>query len=122
MFRYHVPKHVSSHIDYITPGVKLMGNGGPQQKHTLLREDDLDSKASQSVDLEDLGGMLSKRSRARSSSTTKTIDPKFQGPLRFAEPVRPGDIRSGNLSLAQGCDTYVTPDCLRRRCCHISDS
>ncbi|KAI0876507.1 peptidase S8/S53 domain-containing protein [Hypoxylon argillaceum] len=112
--KYHVPKHVSSHIDYITPGVKLMGNGGPQQKHTLLREDDLDSKASPSVDLEDLGGMLSKRSRARSSSTTKTIDPKFQGPLRFAEPVRPGDIRSGNLSLAQGCDTYVTPDCLRQ--------
>ncbi|KAJ8127015.1 hypothetical protein O1611_g6625 [Lasiodiplodia mahajangana] len=111
---YHVPKHISSHIDYITPGVKLMGNGGPQQKHAIVRDTDANSKASEPVDMRGLEGMMSERSHARSSSIKQTIDPKFKGPLRFAEPVRPEDIRSGNLSLAQGCDTYVTPDCLRQ--------
>ncbi|TRX89818.1 hypothetical protein FHL15_009251 [Xylaria flabelliformis] len=110
---YHVPKHVRRHIDYITPGVKLMGNGGKLRQRTLTQEAD-DLELSQPVDSSEISGMMSKRSRERSSSIKQTTDPKFKGPLRFAEPVRPEDIFSGNLSLAQGCDTYVTPDCLRQ--------
>ncbi|KAI1124156.1 peptidase S8/S53 domain-containing protein [Nemania abortiva] len=110
---YHIPKHISSHVDYITPGVKLMGNGTPQRKHTLVRDADA-NEGPEPVERRSVEGMMSKRSRARSSSTKQTTDPKFRGPLRFAEPVRPEDIRSGNLSLAGGCDTYVTPDCLRQ--------
>ncbi|TGJ88447.1 hypothetical protein E0Z10_g268 [Xylaria hypoxylon] len=112
---YHVPKHVRPHIDYITPGVKLMGNGGAHQKHKFRRDADSDNKLpslSQPVDSRDVEGMMSKRSRVRPSSS-KQMGPKFQGPLRFAEPVRPEDILSGNLTLAQGCDTYMTPDCIR---------
>ncbi|KAI0505318.1 peptidase S8/S53 domain-containing protein [Xylaria bambusicola] len=83
---YHIPKNVASHVDYITPGVKLMGNGGIQHKHN----------------------------RERSSSSEQSGFHKFQGSLPFVEPVRPQDILSGNLTLAQGCDTYVTPDCIRQ--------
>ncbi|KAI0550421.1 peptidase S8/S53 domain-containing protein [Xylaria curta] len=104
---YHVPKHVRQHIDYITPGVKLMGDGGKLRQRTLA----------QPVDSSEISGMMRKRSRERSSSIEQTTDPKVKGPLRFAEPIRSEDILdilSGNLSLAQGCDTYVTPDCLRQ--------
>ncbi|KAJ2974061.1 hypothetical protein NUW58_g8780 [Xylaria curta] len=96
---YHVPKHVRPHIDYITPGVKLMGNGG-------MKQEPLDSR--------DPEGGMGTRSRKRSSSIKQTLNPKFQGPQRFAEPVRPEDIRSGNFTLAEGCDVYITPDCIRQ--------
>ncbi|KAI0401512.1 peptidase S8/S53 domain-containing protein [Xylaria palmicola] len=113
---YHVPKHVKPHIDYITPGVKLMGNGGAHQQHTIdIKKDKRAPRQSQPVPYaRDLGRLMSKLLRDRSTSIKQTIDPKFKGPLRFAEPVRPEDIRSGNLTLAKGCDTYVTPDCLRQ--------
>ncbi|KAI0198831.1 peptidase S8/S53 domain-containing protein [Astrocystis sublimbata] len=117
---YHVPKHVKQHLDYITPGVKLMGNGGKLDKNLFDRDvgngDDSIPRLAEVVDPSDstLGKMTSRRFRARSTYTTKTADPKFRGPLRFAEPIRPEDVLSGNLTLAGDCDTYITPDCIRQ--------
>ncbi|KAI6091726.1 subtilisin-like protein [Hypoxylon rubiginosum] len=34
---YHVPKQVQEHIDYITPGIKLMGYGNPQDPPSRKR-------------------------------------------------------------------------------------
>ncbi|KAI1349367.1 peptidase S8/S53 domain-containing protein [Xylaria sp. FL0043] len=114
--KYHVPKHVRSHIDYVTPGVKLMGDGGAQQKHTFERDADsskYSAHLSQPVERRDVEKMMSKRSRERSSSSKLVEGPKFQGSLRFVEPVRPEGVHSGNLTLDRGCDYYVTPDCIR---------
>lgn len=94
-----------------------MGDGGKQRKRSITVDgDEKDRKLAEFVDPSDIRKMMSERSRKRSSSITQTTDPKFRGPLRFAEPVRPQDINSGNLSLTEGCDTYVTPDCIRRKC------
>jgi tripeptidyl-peptidase-1 len=38
VLRYHVPEHISKHIDYITPGVKLYAGPGAEKKR---REMDL---------------------------------------------------------------------------------
>ncbi|KAI8634505.1 peptidase S8/S53 domain-containing protein [Xylariaceae sp. FL1651] len=113
---YHVPKHVKMHIDYITPGIKLMGNDHMQRKHDSAEVDNGNKKTvrvSQPVDPVHLTAMMSRRSRRQLPWTRRTAGPKFEGPLRFAEPVRPEDINTGNLTLTQGCDTYITPDCIR---------
>lgn len=73
-------------------------------------------RLSEPVDPKDLAGMMSKRSRKQLSLMRRPTGPKVNnGPLHFADPVRPEDINTGNLTLTQGCDTYVTPDCLRRK-------
>ncbi|KAI1364802.1 peptidase S8/S53 domain-containing protein [Xylaria arbuscula] len=89
---YHVPKLVAPHVDYITPGVKLMGNGGSLEHHSKRENDS--------------------KSRERTPSSEQAKGEKFQGSLSFIEPIPP-HILSGNLTLEQGCDTYVTPDCIR---------
>ncbi|KAI0131101.1 protease S8 tripeptidyl peptidase I [Daldinia grandis] len=73
---YHLPKDVKEHVDYITPGIKLMGYGNTQEP-------------------------LSKKRR------------EAGGPLRFANPVEPADVASGNFTLPGGCGQYITPDCIR---------
>ncbi|KAI0967950.1 peptidase S8/S53 domain-containing protein [Xylaria arbuscula] len=112
---YHVPKRIRPHIDYITPGVKLMGNGGgAQQKHTFTRGSNPNKKLprlSERLDSKDVEKMMSKRSRR---SSKLAAGAKLQGSLRFAEPVRPEGINSGNLTLDRGCDYYVTSDCIRQ--------
>lgn len=58
--------------------------------------------------------LTNRDSHERASSSTQTEGQKFQGSLAFKEPIPPR-ILSGNLTLEQGCDTYITPDCIRRK-------
>jgi hypothetical protein len=95
-----------------------MGSGNAQRKRTFARDVGANNEApriSEPVDSSDLAGLMSRRSRKQLPWTKRATGPKFQGQLRIAEPVKPEDIKSGNLTLAQGCDVYVTPDCLRRK-------
>ncbi|KAL7623689.1 hypothetical protein AAE478_005241 [Parahypoxylon ruwenzoriense] len=106
---YHVPKQVKEHIDYITPGIKLMGYGNtqapPSRKRSILREP---------VSESDLGDLMSERSRDNNRPLPKrTTGSRVEGPLRFASPVEPADVASGNFTLPGGCDKYITPDCIR---------
>ncbi|KAH9885911.1 putative alkaline serine protease AorO [Xylariomycetidae sp. FL2044] len=101
---YHVPRTVKQHIDYITPGIKLMGYGSTQAPaSSLRRRDDRDTKKRdmpsypriiEPVEKKDLARVMSSRSRQQSDV-----------PL--------ADVASGNLTLPGGCELYVTPDCIR---------
>ncbi|KAI1337368.1 subtilisin-like protein [Xylariaceae sp. FL0016] len=111
---YHVPKHVKRHVDYITPGIKLMGHGNTQQPATRESHARALPRHAQPVQYENVAHMMSKRSRPQKAPMKRTTNPNVEGPLRFAEPINPMDIASGNYSLAKGCDTYITPDCIRQ--------
>ncbi|KAI2616243.1 subtilisin-like protein [Hypoxylon sp. NC1633] len=110
---YHVPKQVREHIDYITPGIKLMGYGNTQDLPLKKRRGaDASSgpRFGQPVSEKDFAGLMSKRSRQFPRRTTGV---NVEGPMRFANPVEPADAESGNYTLPGGCDEYVTPDCIR---------
>ncbi|XDG03575.1 hypothetical protein ABKA04_003190 [Annulohypoxylon sp. FPYF3050] len=112
---YHVPKQVKEHIDYITPGIKLMGYGNTQQPPSKKRgEAGKNSlpRFGQRVSESELAHVMSERSR-RNLPSKRTTGPNVEGPLRFAEPVETAHIESGNFTLPGGCDEYVTPDCIR---------
>ncbi|KAI0025076.1 subtilisin-like protein [Xylariomycetidae sp. FL0641] len=106
--QYHVPKHVRSHIDYITPGIKLMGHGNTQEPPTIARRDNPRTKPRVVEAISDIHS-----ARAVKTASKRTTGPSVEGPLRFAEPIDPQDIGSGNTTLDGGCDTYITPDCIR---------
>ncbi|KAI0885109.1 subtilisin-like protein [Annulohypoxylon maeteangense] len=109
---YHVPKQVKEHIDYITPGIKLMGHGNTQQPLSKKRgEVGVGShlRFSERVSESELAKSMSERSR-NAASSKKAMGPGVTG---FAEPVGTAHIESGNFTLPGGCDQYVTPDCIR---------
>ncbi|KAI1374799.1 subtilisin-like protein [Hypoxylon crocopeplum] len=113
---YHVPKQVKGHIDYITPGIKLMGHGNTQDPPMKKRrEADVDSspRLGLPVTESDLVNLMSERSKQTSPLTKRTTGVNVEGPLRFASPVEPAEAAGGNLTLPGGCDEYVTPDCIR---------
>ncbi|KAI5928203.1 peptidase S8/S53 domain-containing protein [Camillea tinctor] len=112
---YHVPRDVKQHIDYITPGIKLMGYGNTQEPASMKKRARLDktSRLIQPVEPLDIERMMSKRARQQTSPSRRTTGVNNEGPLRFSEPIDPADITSGNLTLASGCDVYITPDCIR---------
>ncbi|KAI1409994.1 subtilisin-like protein [Hypoxylon sp. FL1857] len=116
---YHVPKQVKEHIDYITPGIKLMGYGNTQEPPTKKRgEADAGSRPrfGQRVSEGELGNLRSERSRSNLAQSKRTTGVNVEGPLRFADPVEPVEsmgIASGNYTLPGNCDEYVTPDCIR---------
>ncbi|KAI2465624.1 subtilisin-like protein [Annulohypoxylon bovei var. microspora] len=113
---YHVPKQVKEHIDYITPGIKLMGYGNtqepPSKKRGGVGGGDL-PRFSQRVSETELANIMSERSKRNSPSSKRTTGANVEGPLRFADPVKPVHIESGNFTLPGGCDQYITPDCIR---------
>ncbi|KAI1087614.1 subtilisin-like protein [Rostrohypoxylon terebratum] len=109
---YHVPKQVKEHIDYITPGIKLMGHGNTQQPPSRNRGEASLPRFGQRVSESELAHVMSERSK-RDLPSKRTTGPNVEGPLRFAEPVKTVHIESGNFTLPGGCDEYVTPDCIR---------
>ncbi|KAI0598664.1 Pro-kumamolisin, activation domain-containing protein [Biscogniauxia sp. FL1348] len=112
---YHVPKDVKEHIDYITPGIKLMGYGSTQTPASMKKRETLDkiSRLAQPIEPSELERLIHRRSRQQTSPSIRTTGVNNEGPLRFSEPIDSADVTSGNLTLAGGCDTYITPDCIR---------
>ncbi|XXG96353.1 hypothetical protein Hte_002635 [Hypoxylon texense] len=109
---YHVPKQVQEHIDYITPGIKLMGYGNtenPQPRKRSAGRVGPGLHIDRPVAENELEELMSERSR----HAKRTTGPNVEGPLRFASPVEPADSLSGNYTLPGGCDQYTTPDCIR---------
>ncbi|KAI1266121.1 peptidase S8/S53 domain-containing protein [Xylariaceae sp. FL1019] len=114
---YHVPKHIKEHIDYITPGIKLMGSTITPRSDLSAKRGGSNNKLPRSplpVDKDGLTPLMDKRNGLQSVTVKPPTSSKFNGPLRFMDPILPDDINSGNLTLKQGCDVYVTPDCLRQ--------
>ncbi|KAI1214352.1 subtilisin-like protein [Annulohypoxylon truncatum] len=112
---YHVPKQVKEHIDYITPGIKLMGHGNTPQPPSKKRgEAGVGSlpRFGQRVSESELANVMSERSK-RSPSSKRSTGRNVEGHLRFSEPVETAHIESGNFTLPGGCDQYITPDCIR---------
>lgn len=67
----------------------------------------------QLVDEGELAKLKSERSKNNLAPLKRTTGPNVEGPLRFASPVEPADVASGNFTLPGGCDQYITPDCIR---------
>ena len=88
--KYHLPKHIQKHIDYISPGVKLMA---PTEKPTQKQ----------------------KRSLAKHQwpheGPSWNHDPWHSGPWpKLHEPIHPMPYNTENLST---CDIAITPACIR---------
>jgi len=85
---YHLPEHLTQHVDYVTPGLKLLGGG----------------KASNGRTLNGRKGELEKRGfRTGANQNFTGIVPKLIDlPLSALN-------NSNDLSK---CDTYVTPPCI----------
>ncbi|OTA99876.1 hypothetical protein M426DRAFT_247598 [Hypoxylon sp. CI-4A] len=93
---YHVPKLIKEHIDYITPGITLMGYGNTQDPPSKKRGEagiTARPRLSQPVSESDLAHLMSERSKGDILGTA--------------------GVAGGNYTLPGGCDQYVTPDCIR---------
>lgn len=85
---YHVPKHVQKHVDYITPGLKLMAGG----------------KATASA--------LAKRELEHEKRGFRTNGhSNFTGPI-IKEMLSNATLQAILQSLLPSCDTAVTPMCI----------
>ncbi|KAK5112826.1 hypothetical protein LTR85_011160 [Meristemomyces frigidus] len=94
--QYHVPKHIKKHIDYITPGIKLLapGDEGPNTANTSLAK------------------RHSPSSKAHSAAQTKKLNQvgsaeHFYGPSPKTKPMQASAAQ--NLST---CDVAITPACI----------
>ena len=97
--RYHVPHNVSHHIDYITPGIKLM-SGGREEK-VLKRK----------VGRRHLTGDL--RGKARKGGKWKGKG-NGRGKCKPPKPVDPG--QDDSIFKATGpCSDEITPQCIRSK-------
>ncbi|KAI9687482.1 MAG: hypothetical protein M1822_002092 [Bathelium mastoideum] len=85
---YQVPKHVQEHVDYITPGLKLIAGG----------------KASASTLTGDVDGIEKRGFRTNSRS-------KFTGPSLKSIISNATARAIANAPLAN-CDSYITPACI----------
>ncbi|MCJ1311870.1 hypothetical protein MMC25_005543 [Agyrium rufum] len=94
--KYHVPKQIQEHIDFVRPGIGLSSPkrfDGPG-KHTLRRRE--------TTPLE----LPSKMKR----SYGPTIAPKKRGAMNLIPDARP---TLGNISGLKTCDILITPECIR---------
>ncbi len=100
--RYHVPHNVSHHIDYITPGIKLM-SGGHEEK--ILKR-----KADRRHLTGDLGGKARKGGKSKGKGRGKCKPPK---------PADPGQVDPGQddsmFKVTGPCSDEITPQCIRSK-------
>ncbi|KXS95550.1 hypothetical protein AC578_5260 [Pseudocercospora eumusae] len=87
---YFLPEHLSQHIDYVTPGLKLLGGGKASNGRELDGRKDFD--------LEKRGFRTSKNQ-------------KFSTPIFGPQITAPLSSLNGTNALAN-CDQYVTPECI----------
>jgi tripeptidyl-peptidase-1 len=105
LVRYHVPHNVSHHIDYITPGIKLMTGGHDENitkrmigRRSLPVTGDFHGKGGE-------GGDESWNGRGKGKKKCKPRpDPSL--------PVHPGKIESQFL-VTGPCSDEITPHCIR---------
>jgi len=86
---YHLPGHLSEHVDYITPGIKLLGGG----------------KASNGRPLDGRKSAMEKRGFRTSGNqnfSTPIIGPSVPATI----------LKLLGLSPLALCDQYVTPECI----------
>ncbi|KAK8133413.1 hypothetical protein PG984_005425 [Apiospora sp. TS-2023a] len=97
---YHVPKHIQEHVDYITPGIRLMS----------------------------LGDTHEPRGKKRSTYSGSNGIDRFIRPVKMLDPAKlniaanqtgapdDGPRIPWNIPfpLDGDCDKYITPDCIRR--------
>ncbi|KAF2767739.1 putative alkaline serine protease AorO, partial [Teratosphaeria nubilosa] len=87
---YFLPEHLSEHVDYVTPGLKLLAGG----------------KASSGRELN--AGKRSIEERGfRTQGNTNFSSPIIKGPL----PVSPSLLNATGFELAH-CDEFITPPCI----------
>lgn len=82
-FRYHVPEHLATHIDYITPGIKL----SPVIKRTVDRK--------------------TKRTSHSFHAPAHLSTPATEGSLAISAAA------AALPPALQNCSTLTTPDCIR---------
>jgi hypothetical protein len=105
LLRYHVPHNVSHHIDYITPGIKLM-TGGQGEKITKR----MIGRRSLPVtgDVHGEGRKGGEESWKGTGKGKKKCKPRPDPSL----PVHPGPIESQFL-VTGPCSDEITPHCIR---------
>ena len=84
--RYHVPSHVSPHVDYITPGLRLRAG-----KKSAAKKD------AEAKELEKRG--------FRTTSNQNFSAPLYKGPA-------PVSHATPNATMLAMCDTMITPVCI----------
>ncbi|MCJ1355544.1 MAG: hypothetical protein MMC33_005536 [Icmadophila ericetorum] len=93
--QYHVPKHVQEHVDYITPGIKLI----PVVKRSVKRSTKVEQRSLSSV-----------KGVQRTSSPPESVNVHFMPQAAMALPP---DLR--------GCGVNITPPCIKALY-HIPDA
>ncbi|KAK4504381.1 hypothetical protein PRZ48_005297 [Zasmidium cellare] len=87
---YFVPEHLAEHIDYVTPGIKLLGGG----------------KASNGRDLDGRKRSMEKRGFRTSPNQN------FTGPIKGSQVDVPlTTLNATSFELAH-CDQFITPPCI----------
>lgn len=91
LLRYHVPQHVQEHIDYITPGIKLMPPRGKSEARDA------------NIPVEKRSFMNSQGAR------TKPVDRLRARPTKPKISPAPKAVPSGIAD----CGTEIIPDCIK---------
>ena len=118
---YHVPAHVQSHIDYITPGIRLRHDGNSDKAkrnsptHVQSRDDSKTPVA---------------RGEKRDDLKAPEQDGRDKHGLKKGNPhhgVRPPKVnhfeRPGLPGVnSTSCDTYITAECVRGECLETSSA
>lgn len=97
--KYHVPEHLTEHIDIITPSVhfdQFLGQGR-KNSHTEVPDKAMEELRKRSVDL------------AKRQSFPSGI---LGSPLDGSNPKQGQEVENAMMTLDQ-CDTMITPGCLR---------
>lgn len=103
--RYHVPKHVQAHIDYITPGIRLMSLGDTHEARGRKRNT---YRGGKGID--------------RFIRPVKKLNPaKVKVAVNQTGTPNDGPRIPWNIPfpLDGGCDKYITPECIRRTAAHL---
>ncbi|KAK3997729.1 putative protease [Cladorrhinum sp. PSN332] len=93
---YHVPHNISHHIDYITPGIKLMSSGYDENAKKRM----LDRRT-----------WYEKGRRPNAKGKTKS---NKNGGTSFAQ-VEPDRAAESEFKVTEGCDVDITPQCIRNQ-------
>ncbi|KAK4663786.1 uncharacterized protein QC763_502840 [Podospora pseudopauciseta] len=127
---YHVPHNISHHIDYITPGIKLMAGGYDEKivKRMVGRRGSVwyDSwyekgrrpgdrkgrkKGGKDKDKDKDRGKGKGQGGSGATSTTSVSTPTATKPAGNIQP----DQNEDEFEVTEGCDVDITPQCIRNQ-------
>ncbi|KAL9113006.1 MAG: hypothetical protein Q9227_002871 [Pyrenula ochraceoflavens] len=101
---YHVPGHVQEHIDYITPGLKLLG--ASDKPRASRRQKKWEGPAKNAIGKRIDGVTSGDPAMMRSG-------PPFEKPMPISMDVLIAAANSTNSSALANCDLVITPACVR---------